>query len=279
MGNVVRAITADGSAMAAVVDGTQLVEAMRLTHQTSNVATVALGRLSMGAALMGAMLKTETHTVTVRVDGGGPLGYLLAVAKGTGKVKSYLEHPEAEGVGEVGQAVGRQGTLSVSKEVGGDLPTTGQVSLVSGEIGEDLTHYYAVSEQIPTICGLGVTLTDEGAVMFAGGFLVQLLPFADEGCIAVLERNLSALPAMAEMLKAGQTPEDICRLLLADLDPEVLDRGEASYRCDCSLERVARAVQSLPQAERQEMADLGETIEVTCHFCNQRYQLDPLTCC
>lgn len=277
MENVVRAITADGSAVAAVIDATDLVAEMAEMHRTSPVATVALGRLSIGAALMGAMLKNKTHTVTLRVDGGGPLGYLLAVASGTGDVKSYLQHPTDQTMGEVAHAVGSSGTLSVSKDVGADLPTTGQVALVSGEIGEDLTSYYATSEQTPTVCGLGVTVASDGTVLFAGGFLVQLLPFADEGCIAVLEKNLASLPPIAKMLGEKMTPEDICNRLLEGLQPEVLDRGDAQYRCDCSKERVSRAIQSLPQAERQEMADKGETIEVTCHFCNQVYHLDPCT--
>lgn len=277
MTNLARAITADGSAIALALNATELVGEIEKIHATSAVTTAALGRLATGAGLMGAMLKGERDSLTLRMQGGGPAGTLIAVADSAGHVKAYIQNPVVEiplnpmGKLDVAGAVGRDGTLSVVKDLGLKEPYSSQVPITSGEIAEDLTYYYAASEQTPTVCGLGVLVNPDLSVRSAGGFLVQLLPFADEACIGGIENNLKGFPPVSELFDTGMTPEQVCMRLLGGMEPNLLDESQVSYRCDCSRERVARALTSLGNHDLQELIEDERETEVECHFCNQTY--------
>lgn len=277
MAKIVRTLSSDGSVMACAVDSTDMIAEMEQIHNTSAVVTAALGRLTTAASMMGAMLKNSTDSLTLRMDGHGATGVLIAVADSKGNVKSYVSNPVVEiplnqyGKLDVKGAVGTDGTLSVIKDIGLKEPYSGQIPIVSGEIAEDITQYYAISEQTPTVCGLGVLVNPDLTVKAAGGYLVQLLPFADEACIDVIEANLKTLPPVSSMYADGITPEEVCEKLLHGLQPEVLDRFDAAYKCDCSRERVERALLSLGAAELEQMEAEQERVEVSCHFCNKNY--------
>lgn len=277
MAKIVRTLSSDGSVMACAIDSTDMIAEMEQIHKTSAVVTAALGRLTTAASIMGAMLKNSTDSLTLRMDGHGATGVLIAVADSKGNVKSYVSNPVVEiplnqyGKLDVKGAVGTDGTLSVIKDIGLKEPYSGQIPIVSGEIAEDITQYYAVSEQTPTVCGLGVLVNPDLTVKAAGGYLVQLLPFADEACIDVIEANLKTLPPVSSMYAEGITPEEVCEKLLHGLQPEVLDRFDAAYKCDCSRERVEKALLSLGAAELEQMEAEQEQVEVSCHFCNKNY--------
>lgn len=277
MAKVVRAISKDASVVATAIDAKDIVSEIERIHQTSAVVTAALGRLSVAASLMGIGLKGDSDTLTVRLNGNGPAGALIAVADSRGNVKSYVANPVVEiplnqyGKLDVAGAVGKDGTLSVVKDLGLKEPYSGQVPIVSGEIAEDIASYFAVSEQIPTVCGLGVLVNPDLSVNSAGGYLIQLLPFADEACIDVLEKNVKELPSVTQMLSSGVTAEEMALKVLDGLEPNVLDELECAYKCDCSKERVERALISLGREELTKMAEEQEKIEVCCHFCDKKY--------
>ena len=281
MGKLYRSISADGSAFAEVLDAMDIVSEIERIHKTSAVVTAGLGRLSIAASLMGYMLKGESDTVTLRVDGGGPAGQLTAVADSWGNVKSCVNNPvveiplNAQGKLDVGGAVGSDGTLSVVKDLGLKEPYVGVIPLVSGEIAEDIASYYATSEQIPTVCSLGVLVNPDLTVRSAGGFLVQLLPFADEKCIDTIEKNVAAMKPVSALLDEGKTPEEIANMLLAGLEPNELDSAEPVYGCDCSRERTERVLISIGKDELQSMADEGKDTKVCCHFCGKEYIFTP----
>lgn len=281
MGKLYRAISADGSAFAEVLDAKDIVSEIERIHKTSAVITAGLGRLTIAASLMGYMLKGENDTITLRVDGGGPAGQLTAVADSWGNVKSCVVNPvveiplNAQGKLDVGGAVGTDGTLSVVKDMGLKEPYVGVIPLVSGEIAEDIANYYATSEQIPTVCSLGVLVNPDLTVKAAGGFLVQLLPFADEKVIDILEKNVAAMPPVSAMLDEGKTPEEIANMLLAGLEPNVLDTAEPVYGCDCSRERTERVLISIGEKDLREMAAEGKDTTVCCHFCGKEYVFTP----
>lgn len=281
MGKLYRAISADGSAFAEVLDAKDIVSEIERIHKTSAVVTAGLGRLSIAASLMGYMLKGENDSITLRVDGGGKTGQLTAVADNWGNVKSCVDNPVVEiplnskGKLDVGGAVGCNGTLSVVRDMGLKEPYVGVIPLVSGEIAEDIASYYATSEQIPTVCSLGVLVNPDLTVKAAGGFLVQLLPFADEKCIDIIEKNVSALRPISAMLDEGITPEEIAGMLLDGLEPNELDSAEPVYGCDCSRERTERVLISIGKSELEAMADEGKDTEVCCHFCGKKYVFTP----
>lgn len=281
MGKLYRAISADGSAFAEVLDAKDIVSEIERIHKTSAVVTAGLGRLSIAASLMGYMLKGENDSITLRVDGGGKTGQLTAVADNWGNVKSCVDNPVVEiplnskGKLDVGGAVGCDGTLSVVRDMGLKEPYVGVIPLVSGEIAEDIASYYATSEQIPTVCSLGVLVNPDLTVKAAGGFLVQLLPFADEKCIDIIEKNVSSLRPISAMLDEGITPEEIAGMLLDGLDPNELDSAEPVYGCDCSRERTERVLISIGKSELEAMADEGKDTEVCCHFCGKKYVFTP----
>lgn len=277
MAKIVRTISMDASVTATAIDATDIVAEIERIHQPSAVVTAALGRLSIAASLIGIGLKNDTDSVTLRLNGNGPAGALIAVGDSRGNVKSYVSNPIVEiplnsyGKLDVAGAVGKDGTLSVVKDLGLKEPYVGQIPIVSGEIAEDIASYFALSEQIPTVCGLGVLVNPDLTVKAAGGYLIQLLPFADEACIDVLERNVNSLPSVTQMLTAGVTAEEMAMKVLDGLTPNVLDEFNCAYKCDCSRERVERALISLGNDELTKMADEEEITEVCCHFCDKKY--------
>ncbi len=281
MGELYRAISADGSAFAAVLDARDIVSEIERLHKTSAVVTAALGRLTIAASLMGYMLKGESDCLTLRLEGGGPAGQLVAVADSRGNVKSYVTEPVVEiplnskGKLDVAGAVGRDGTLSVVKDLGLREPYVGVIPLVSGEIAEDVANYYATSEQIPTVCALGVLVNPDLTVKSAGGFLVQLLPFADEKCIDIIEKNVAAMRPVSALLDEGVTPKEIADMLLCGLEPNELDSASPVFCCDCSRERTERVLISIGQKELRSIAAEGKDTEVKCHFCGKNYVFTP----
>lgn len=276
-----RYLSGDGAVVCSVLDGTEMCREMERIHKTSAVCTAALGRLSMAASLIGYTLKNPGDTVTVRLDGGGPAGILLAVADDLGNVKSYADHPvvelplNAKGKLDVAGAVGTDGTLFVIKDIGMKEPYSGQTALVSGEIAEDVTQYFADSEQVPTACGLGVLVNPDLTVNCAGGYLVQLLPFAPESDIVQLEENLKDITSVTELMQRGIDADAIAQKLMAGLNAELLDESEPAYACDCSRERTAKMLASLDVPTLREMAAEMPEIEVCCHFCTNKYVFTP----
>lgn len=281
MGILKRAIAKDASVVSCAVNATDIVSEIERIHKTSAVITAGLGRLSIAASMMGYGLKGENDTITLRVKGGGPAGMLVAVADSRGNVKSYPENPVVEiplndkGKLDVGGAVGRDGTLSVVKDLGLKEPYVGMCPLVSGEIAEDIARYYADSEQTPTVCGLGVLVNPDLTVNVAGGYLIQVLPFADDSVIDQLEKNIGNLPPVTKMMTDGMTAEEIALRLLDGLEPNILDENEVVYKCSCSRERTEKILYSLGNDELEEMANDGEPITVNCHFCDKSYVFTP----
>lgn len=280
-GTLKRYLSEDGAVVCSVLDGTEMCREMERIHKTSAVCTAALGRLSMAASLIGYTLKNAGDTVTVRLDGGGPAGILLAVADDLGNVKSYVDQPivelplNAKGKLDVAGAVGTDGTIFVIKDIGLKEPYSGQTALVSGEIAEDVTQYFADSEQVPSACGLGVLVNPDLTVACAGGYLIQLLPFAPESDIAQLEENLKDVTSVTDLMQSGMTTDDIAQKLMAGLSAEMLDESEPEYACDCSRERTAKMLYALDIPTLREMADEMPEIEVCCHFCNEKYVFTP----
>lgn len=281
MGILKRAISADASVISMALDATDIVAEIEKIHKTSAVATAALGRLSIAGSLMGYTLKNEKDSVTLRIDSDGPLGQLVVVADSKGNVKSCVNNPVVEiplnpqGKLDVGGAVGKNGTLSVVKDLGLKEPYVGVIPLVSGEIAEDMASYYATSEQIPTVCGLGVLVNPDLTVNVAGGYLIQLLPFADEKCIDIIENNMQTLPPMTTMMASGLSAEDIALKLLDGMEPNVLDEAEVFYKCDCSRERTERVLASIGNDELKSLAEEENEIKVCCHFCGKEYTFIP----
>ena len=273
---LIRATAANGQVRAFGVTSRELTETAKNAHDTSPVATAALGRLMSAAVMMGADLKGENDLLTLRMEGDGPMGGLLATADSHGNVKGYAFHPEvllppnAKGKLDVGGALGA-GMLSVVKDIGLKEPYVGQTNLVSGEIAEDLTYYYATSEQIPCSIALGVLMNKDNTVRQAGGFMIQLLPGASDELIDRLEERLGELPSITALLDAGKTPEEILSGLLGDFDLEISEKKPVQFHCDCSRERVERAIVSIGKKEIREMIEEGKPIEAGCQFCNKKY--------
>lgn len=278
MDKIIRTITSDGAVMAVAIDSSDLVYTAQQLHHTSPVATAALGRLLTGASIMGTLLKKEDAALTLKINGGGPLGSVVAIADGKGNVRGYVDHPEVDlplapnGKLAVGEAVGRNGRLSVVRDLGEGEPYVGQVEITSGEIAEDITGYYATSEQIPTVCALGVLVNREtGKTMLAGGLLIQLLPGADEATISKLEKNVASLEPVTTMLAKGMDAHAMCLRALEGFEVEVLDSYPVSYVCTCSKERVKNALSTLPPEEVEHLADENGVMEAHCQYCNHSY--------
>ena len=280
MGKLIRCITTEGAVMAVCADTTDIVAKCESIHGTSAVITAALGRLLTAASMMGNMLKSKDGSLTVRVAGEGPAGTIVAVSDSDGNVRGYTTNPivelplNAKGKLDVGGAVG-EGTLFVIKDLGLKEPYVGQIPLTSGEIAEDITAYYAVSEQIPTVCALGVLVNPDLTVKAAGGFIIQLLPGAMDVDITKLEDAVNALEPVTKMLSDGKTPEDILALALKNFEYEVLYEQPVEYKCNCSRERTITVLSSVGDADLEEMANEGKDIETVCHFCNKRYVFTP----
>ena len=278
--NMLRGISENGGIVFYGVDSTEIVREMERLHKTSAVTTAALGRLLTAASMMGIMLKSTRDSVTIQIRGGGPSGRLLAVSDGTGNVKGYVENPVVElppredGHLDVGTAVGRDGTLDVIRDLGMREPYIGQVPLTSGEIAEDITSYFAISEQVPTVCALGVLVDTDLSVRCAGGFIVQLLPGATEQEIDLLEQNIKAMPSVTAMLEQGKTVRDMLDMALQGFQPDILDSYHVTYRCDCSRERVEGMLRSLGRKEVEKLRDEDPIAEVNCQFCDKTYKVD-----
>ena len=278
--NMLRGISENGGAVVCVIDSTEMVRKMEQYHKTSAVTSAALGRLLTAAAMMSTYLKNDTDTLTLRMKGDGPAGTVLAVANGKGEVKGYVENPIVEiedrpdGKLNVGGAIGANGTLSVVRDLGLREPYVGQIPLVSGEVAEDITAYYATSEQTPTVCALGVLVEPDLSIKKAGGYLLQLLPGATEEEITQLEKNIAAMPAMTKMLEDGISLEQIMEMVLNGFNPNVLDEENIVYHCDCSQERVERALISMGKTELAKLAQEEPEAEVCCQFCDKVWKID-----
>ena len=272
---IVRATAANGQIRAFAATTKQVVETARCDHNTSPVATAALGRLLTAGAMMGSMMKNDTDMLTLQIRGDGPIGGITVTADSHANVKGYVLNPDVilppkNGKLDVGGAVGI-GLLQVIKDMGLKEPYSGQTILVSSEIAEDLTYYFANSEQVPSSVGLGVLMEKDNTVKCAGGFIIQLMPFAEESVISQLEENLKGVTSVTALLDKGYTPEQILEELLGNLELEITDTIDTQFYCNCSKERVERAVASVGRKEIQDMINEGKDIEVKCHFCNTAY--------
>lgn len=276
----IRAIAADAAIQITVVQTTGMVERARNIHKTLPLATAALGRTLTITSIMGSQLKVDDGSVTVQVRGDGPLGTIVCVADSQGYARGYLQNPAVDlplrpdGKLNVGAGVGR-GQLVVVKDIGLKEPVSGMVGLVNGEIAEDVTRYFAESEQIPSACALGVLVDTDQSVKQAGGYLVQLMPGARDSDIDRLEQNIQKAGAMTAMLDCGMTLEQIAEAILDGFTVHFLDEAEIGYRCNCSEAKVTRALISLGEGELLQMADEGKPAEITCQFCDRVYTFTP----
>lgn len=273
---IVRATAADNQIRAFAATTKELVEKARAAHDTSPVATAALGRLLTGGVMMGVMMKGEKDLLTLQVKGDGPIGGITVTADSQGHVKGYVENPDvllpanALEKLDVGGAVGN-GMLRVIKDMGLKEPYVGQVALETGELGDDLTYYFATSEQVPSSVGLGVLMEKDNTVKQAGGFIIQLMPFTDEKVIEALEKKISEVQSVTSMLNLGMTPEDILNELLGEFHPEISEKIPAEFHCDCSKKRVEKVLISLGKKELTSIINDGKPVELKCHFCNSGY--------
>ena len=278
MDEIVRVLAKNAPVKAMAITGTALVERARAIHDTWPVATAALGRLLMAASMMGEQLKEEDGSVTLRVRGGGPLGTLLAVSDSHGNVRGYVDNPavdvprKAHAKLDVGAAVGADGELTVVKDIGLKEPYVGSVQLVGGEIAEDVAAYFVESEQIPTACALGVLIAPEQTVQAAGGYLIQLLPGADDGVISAIERGIARVGAVSAKLDEGVSALELLRQVLSEFELDVLETVPVEYRCACSRERVSRALISMGRDELTALIEEQGQAELTCQFCDKVYQ-------
>lgn len=277
MNKLVRMISEDGTLYCLALDSTEMVKEMQSIHNTSKVCSAALGRLITGASMMGALLKGDKDTLTLKISGGGPASPVVAVANSKGQVKGYVGGSRVnlplnnKGKLDVSGAVGKDGFLTVIKDLGLKEPYCAQTPIISGEIAEDITAYYATSEQTPTVCALGVLVDPQTEnVLLAGGFLIQLLPTAGEDTISLAEKSLEGIKPVTTMLAEGLTPEEICQTVLSEFSMQLLDTQNVEYKCDCSTERVTRALIGAGEEGLREMAE-DEQTEVCCHFCNKKY--------
>ncbi|MBS5932259.1 MAG: Hsp33 family molecular chaperone HslO [Clostridiales bacterium] len=273
---IVRATAANSQIRAFAVTSRDLVEEARSRHNLSPVATAALGRLLTAGSMMGSMMKSEKDLLTLQIKCSGPIGGLTVTADSKANVKGYVVNPDVmlppseKGKLDVGKALDL-GVMNVIKDMGLKEPYVGQTHLVSGEIAEDLTYYYATSEQVPSSVALGVLMNKDNTVKRAGGFIIQLMPFADEEVIDKLEKKIGEITSITSLLDQDMTPEMILDYVLGDFGVEILDKVPTKFDCNCSKERVEKAVVSIGKKEIQEMINDGESIEVNCHFCNTHY--------
>lgn len=271
------AVTKNGLIRIYAVNSKGIVEDARKFHSTMPTGTAAIGRLLTGAALMGAMLKDDDTSLTIQMRGDGPLGRVMAVAKSDGGVKGYIENPIAElplnrfGKLDVGGGIGREGYLSIVKDMKMKEPYIGQVPIQTGEIGDDLAFYFAQSEQIPSLVALGVLVDRDYSVKQAGGFIVQIMPDCDEFNLKKFEKAAESLSSVTSMLDEGLSNEELIRRVMRDFEVDILEEREVEYRCDCCDERMQRAIVSLGKKEIQDMIDEQGEAEIICQFCNKAY--------
>lgn len=273
---MVRATAADNQIRTFAVTSREIAEAARAAHDTSPVITAALGRLLSAGAMMGIMMKGEEDILTLQVKGEGPAKGLTVTANSKGMVKGYPDEPQViipanlAGKLDVGGAIGK-GFLTVIKDMGLKEPYVGQTLLQTGEIAEDLTYYFAASEQVPSAVGLGVLMNKDNTVKQAGGFIIQLMPFTGDEIVEALEKKITEIKSVTEMLDSGMTPEQILEEILGEFGLEITDTIKTEFHCDCSKERVGRAIATLSKADLDDMIEDNEPIEVKCHFCNSAY--------
>lgn len=272
---IVRATAGNGQIRAFAATTQNLVEEARQRHNTSPVATAALGRLLTAGTMMGSMMKNDSDVLTIQIKGDGPIGGLTVTADVNGNVKGYVENPDVilppkNGKLDVGGAIGI-GLLNIIKDMGLKEPYVGQTILVTSEIAEDLTYYFANSEQVPSSVGLGVLMNKDNTVRCAGGFIVQVMPFVTDEVVTKLEKNIKKISSVTSMLNDGCTPEQMLEQVLDDLDMVVTDTLPAAFKCNCSHERIEKAIISIGKKDIQEMIDEGKEVEVKCHFCNTAY--------
>ena len=269
---MIRGMAANKQVRFFACNSTDTVEKARITHHTSPVVTNALGRLLTGGVLMGAMCKNDTDKLTLRIQCQGPISGMLVTADANGHVKGYVSEPEVMlPANDVAKAVDL-GVLSVIKDIGLKEPYVGDTHLVSGEIAEDLTYYFATSEQIPSAVGLGVLVDKDQSVKQAGGFIIQLMPFTPDEVVDRLEKKITEIDSVTQMLDRGLTPEQILEEILGDFGLEITDTTETRFHCDCSKERVSRALSTLSKKDLDSIIADGESIEVKCQFCNKAYE-------
>ena len=273
---IVRATAGNTQIRAFAAVTTNLVEEARVHHQTSPVATAALGRLLTGGVMMGSMMKNDTDMLTIQIQCSGQIEGLTVTADSKGNVKGYAFNPDVmlpakNGKLDVGGALG-QGVMTIIKDMGLKEPYVGQVGLQTGEIAEDLTYYFAASEQVPSAVGLGVLMNKDNTVRQAGGFIVQVMPFAEEATIAKLEENVQKIQSVTTLLEQGHTPESLLEQVLEGFDIEINDRIPTEFYCNCSKERVEKALISIGRKDLNEMIQEGKSIELNCHFCNTNYE-------
>ena len=272
---IVRAIAANGQIRAFAATTKNLVEEAKNRHNTSPIATVALGRLLTGGAMMGTMMKNDADIVTIQIKSDGPIGAMTVTADAKGRVKGFVKNPQVmlplkNGKLDVAGALGI-GVLSVIKDIGLKEPYVGDTILVTSEIADDLTYHFATSEQVPSSVGLGVLMNKDNTVEQAGGFIIQLLPGASEETVNLLEKRIAEVKSVTDLLEKGMTPEQILEFILRDMDLNILDKINTQFYCNCSKDRVSKAVMSTGAEEIQQMIDDNEPIEVNCHFCNSHY--------
>lgn len=275
---IVRATAANSQIRAFAIQSRNLTDYARQMHNTSPVATAALGRLLSGAAMMGSMMKGENDILTIQMKGDGPIQGVTVTADSHANVKGYVGNPNVmlppnyAGKLDVGAAIG-YGTLSVSKDLGLKEPYNSQLPLTTSEVAEDLTYYFAKSEQVPSAVGLGVLMSKDNTVKQSGGFIVQLMPFAEEAVIDTLEKKVAEITSVTALLEEGYTPEMLLEKLLGDFGLEILDTMPAQFACNCSKEKVAKALVSIGKKELKDMIAEEKSIEVNCHFCNTNYEV------
>ena len=280
MGKIVRYITTDGSAFVIAGDTTDMVSKAENIHKTSAVTTAALGRLMTASSMMGVMLKGKDDSVTLRLNGGGPAGVVLAVSDSHGNARGYVENPVVEiplndkGKLDVAGAVGI-GILNVIKDIGMKEPYVGNTQIVSGEIAEDITNYFAVSEQTPTVCALGVLVNPDLSVANAGGFMIQLLPGCPDEIITEIEQSIKDIDSVTTMLSKGMTPDDIAKRAMQGIEIEKLNESTCEYRCNCSKAKVENALISTGRQSLEQMIEDNEDVNVECHFCDKNYKFTP----
>ena len=280
MDEILKAISCDGFISISVISSRELTQRARDIHKSTPVVTAALGRTLAAVSMIGSTLKKPGASVTVRINGGGPAGSIIVVSDFEGNVRGYVQNPSANlpknavGKLDVGGVVGKNGMLSVVKDFCEKEPYRGATELVSGEIAEDFAAYFSGSEQIPSACALGVLVGGDGSVLAAGGYIIQILPGAPESVIEATEINISATGMVTDVLKAGGA-DVLLESVLAGFEPKVLQRCSVEYRCSCNHERVLSAVSGLDKSELEDIKLKGETVEVTCHFCDAVYTFHP----
>lgn len=281
MDHIIRAITTDGFVKAMAICSTDMVERARQIHHTTPTATAALGRVLTAASMMGNLQKVENGSMTLQIKGGGPLGTILATSDAEGNVRGYVTNPEVAllekyaGKLDVGAAVGTNGMLTVIRDLQMKEPYVGSIELVTGEIADDVTAYFAQSEQTPTACALGVLVDTDCSVKVAGGYLIQLLPGAPDDVIMKIETGIACAGAVTPMMESGMTPEEILRKVLCEFELEFFAPSEVAYRCYCSRERVEKSLIAIGRKDLREIVDEGKPITIECSFCDRLYRFTP----